>query len=55
MNRVRDAYLDRARAAPDRIRLIDAAGPRETVRHHLATTLDEWLAQHAPEAGGGHE
>lgn len=44
MNRVREAYLERAEAEPDRIRVIDAAGTQQTVRTNLSRTLDDWLA-----------
>ena len=39
--RVRDHYLDRARAFPKRIHVIDAAGSLEEVRARLATAFDK--------------
>ena len=41
--RVRQVYLDRARAEPARWRLIDAAQPLETVSADLRAALDELL------------
>lgn len=42
--RVRDAYLERARANPGRIRVIDASGDISAVRERLARAFDEALA-----------
>jgi dTMP kinase len=42
--RVRDAYLERARAHPGRIRVIDAAGSLEAVRAALAASFDRTFA-----------
>lgn len=42
--RVRDHYLDRARAFPKRIHVIDAAGSLEEVRARLATAFDKAFA-----------
>ena len=40
--RVRDAYLDRARAAPQRFRIIDSTRPIADVRADLAGVIAEW-------------
>lgn len=40
--RVRQTYLDRARAEPDRFRLIDAEGPVEDVERQLVHVLEAW-------------
>ena len=37
--RVRDAYLERAREEPDRIRVVDASGTMEEVRARLAAAF----------------
>jgi dTMP kinase len=37
--RVREAYLGRARAEPERVRIIDASGDQESVRRQLAPAL----------------
>lgn len=42
--RVRAAYLERARAEPGRVRVIDAARPLEQVQASLAAVLGEHLA-----------
>lgn len=41
--RVRGTYLDRARAEPARIRVIDAARPLPDVQAQLAVTLEQFL------------
>lgn len=41
--RVREAYLQRAAAEPDRYRVIDAAQPVDTVRERLRAALGDWL------------
>lgn len=45
--RVRKAYLDRAAAEPERIRVVDASGSAEAVASALGTTIDAWLAERA--------
>lgn len=40
-NRVRDAYLARARAEPGRIRVIDSAGDLASVRRQIAPALEQ--------------
>lgn len=42
-NRVREAYLARARAEPVRFRVIDAADAQPRVQSALARALDAWL------------
>lgn len=42
--RVRNAYLERARRDPARIRLVDASGDLETVRRELERRFDEAFA-----------
>ena len=37
--RVREAYLARARAEPDRVRVIDASGDQESVARQIAPAL----------------
>jgi dTMP kinase len=39
-DRVRDAYLARARAEPGRIRVVDSAGDLESVRQQIAPSLE---------------
>jgi dTMP kinase len=39
--RVRDAYLERARADPDRFRIVDSTAPLDTVRAALAAHIAE--------------
>lgn len=41
--RIRAAYLDQARRFPDRIRVVDAALPLDSVQESLVSYLDEWL------------
>lgn len=41
--RVRAAYLDRARAAPGRIRVIDADREPAVIRQDMLRTVEEWL------------
>ncbi len=43
--RVRAAYLERARLHPQRFRVIDASRPLEQVQRSLAQALEEWLAR----------
>ena len=40
--RVRDAYLARAAAAPQRFRVVDSSRPIEDVRAELTTLIDAW-------------
>ena len=42
--RVREAYLDRARRNPSRIRVVDASGGLEAVRERLGAVLEATLA-----------
>ncbi len=42
-SRVRDAYLRRARAFPERIRVVDSSLPLEDIQGELATLLALWL------------
>ncbi len=42
-SRVRDAYLRRARAVPERIRVVDSSLPLEDIQGELATLLALWL------------
>jgi dTMP kinase len=42
-SRVRDAYLRRARAFPERIRVVDSSLPLEDIQAELATLLALWL------------
>lgn len=42
-SRVRDAYLRRARAFPERIRVLDSSLPLEDIQAELATLLALWL------------
>ena len=44
-SRVRDAYLRRARAVPERIRVVDSSLPLEDIQGELATLLALWLEQ----------
>lgn len=44
--RVRDAYLARARAFPERIAVIDASGSMESVTTALRTTIERRLMNH---------
>jgi dTMP kinase len=44
--RVRDAYLARARAFPERIAVIDASGSMESVTTALRTTIEQRLMNH---------
>ncbi len=44
-SRVRDAYLRRARAFPERIRVVDSSLPLEDIQGELATLLALWLEQ----------
>lgn len=44
--RVRTAYLQRARQYPDRYRIVDAHYPLEHVRTGIEQTLGEWLENH---------
>ncbi len=44
--RVRTAYLQRARQYPDRYRIVDAHYPLEQVRAGIEQTLGEWLENH---------
>jgi len=46
--RVRDTYLDRARAEPGRFRVIDAARPIDEVRARLDALLAELEAERSP-------
>ena len=39
-DRVRDAYLDRARAEPHRLRVIDSTQPIDAVRNAIARALE---------------
>lgn len=41
--RARDAYLERARAAPERFRIIDATGPVEQVHQRLLAALADFI------------
>ncbi|UXY14899.1 dTMP kinase [Chitiniphilus purpureus] len=41
--RVREAYLARAAAAPQRIRVVDASGTPQAIQAHLAGMLPQWL------------
>ncbi len=43
MQRVRQAYLQRWREEPDRIRRIDATQSLDQVQHQIDALLDEWL------------
>jgi len=43
--RVRAAYLERARRFPERFRVIDASRPLEQVQRSLAEVLEAWLAE----------
>jgi dTMP kinase len=43
--RVRASYLDRARAEPDRIRVVDAAAPLHDVQLRLAEILKDCIAE----------
>ncbi len=43
--RVRAAYLERARRFPERYRVIDASRPLEQVQRSLAEVLEAWLAE----------
>ncbi|WP_303903147.1 dTMP kinase [Thiohalomonas denitrificans] len=45
--RVREGYRRRASAYPERIRVIDASGPLESVQRVIGVVLDEYLAGHA--------
>jgi dTMP kinase len=47
--RVRAAYLDRASAAPERFRVLDASGPLDATRAQLRRHLAELLAGWPPE------
>lgn len=42
--RVRDAYLRRAQAFPDRIRVVDSSLPLDVIQAELAELLNLWLA-----------
>ena len=44
-DRLRAGFLDLAREFPDRVRLIDAARPAETVAAGIATLVRAWLAK----------
>ena len=46
--RVRQAYLDRARAEPERFRIIDAAGTLEQVHRQIDRALDGLLHEGSP-------
>lgn len=45
LERVRAAYLARARQQPDRYRIIDATGSLETVKSQVDASLSDWLEQ----------
>lgn len=45
LERVRAAYLERARHQPDRYRIIDANNPLETVKSQVDAVLSNWLEQ----------
>lgn len=42
--RIREAYLERAKAAPDRYDVINAARPLEAVQADLANHVDRWVS-----------
>ncbi len=42
-NRVRNGFLDRAMADPDRVRIIDAARSRAAITADLRAAVDHWL------------
>ncbi|RAR64441.1 MULTISPECIES: dTMP kinase [Halomonadaceae] len=50
--RVRDAYLTRAEAAPERFAVIDAGQSLEAVQASIVTTLERQLGQGPAEEGG---
>lgn len=51
--RVRQGYLEMARAEPERFRLVDATRTREAVREQAGQVLDEYLAGAARQAEDG--
>jgi dTMP kinase len=45
-NRVREAYLERARQQPARIKRVDASQPLAAVQEQLSTILDDFIKRH---------